>query len=191
MKKISIWFGIPVCILILVGIGFFTYSAINPSRETVIREFLTILHTCPNQTVMDVLANQKDEYEIIPALYSKYFTDSYIDELKTDFRHDLTNYQCSINQLCDELGYEVKIDKIIISHTYANEENEYRTKVNILYGKKGTLEKATLDNHMTEKAIIYFDKTGNTNKIEKIQLYVDLDYQLYKIQRKLQESKDN
>lgn len=69
MKKISIWFGIPVCILILGGIGFFTYSAINPSREAIIRDIMTVLYTSPNPKVLDGLANQKEYSEIALVVY--------------------------------------------------------------------------------------------------------------------------
>lgn len=189
MKKNLIRFGIPVCILILVGIGFFTYSAINPSREAIIRDIMTILYTCPNPKVLDGLANQKEYSEIALDLYGKYLTDELIDEFKS--RNFTAKYQCLTNQFCDELGYEVKIDKIIISHTYAHEENEYHIKVNILYGKKGTLKKATLDNHRTEEITIYFDKSGETNKIETIWEDWTVESELYKLHRDLQESKES
>lgn len=189
MRKISIWFGIPVCILILVGIGFFTYSAINPPREAIIRDIMTILYTCPNPKVLDGLANQKEYSEIALDLYGKYLTDELIDEFKIG--HNAANDQCLITQYCDELGYEVKIEKIIISHTYLNKENEYHIKVNILYGKKGTLKKATLDNHRTETVTIYFDKSGETNKIETMWANFIVESELYKIHRDLQESKES
>lgn len=189
MKKNLIRFGIPVCILILVGIGFFTYSAINPSREAIIRDIMTILYTCPNPKVLDGLANEKEYSEIALDLYGKYLTDELIDEFKS--RNFTAKYQCLTNQFCDELGYEVKIDKIIISHTYLNKENEYHIKVNILYGKKGTLKKATLDNHRTEEITIYFDKSGETNKIETIWEDWTVESELYKIHRDLQESKES
>lgn len=193
MKKISIWFGIPVCILILVGIGFFTYSAINPSREAIIRDIMTVLYTSPNPKVLDGLANQKEYSEIALDLYGKYLTDELIDELFDEFKsfNFTAKYLCLTNQFCDELGYEVKIDKIIISHTYLNKENEYHIKVNILYGKKGTLKKATLDNHRTEEVTIYFDKSGETNKIETMWADFTVESELYKIHRDLQESKES
>lgn len=189
MKKNLIRFGIPVCILILVGIGFFTYSAINPSREAIIRDIMTILYTCPNPKVLDGLANQKEYSEIALDLYGKYLTDELIDEFKSG--NITAKYQCLTNQFCDELGYEVKIDKIIISHTYPYKENEYHIKVNVLYGKKGTLKKATLDNHRTEEVTIYFDKSGETNKIETMWADFIVESELYKIHRDLQESKES
>lgn len=197
MKKALHKHTIPILALILVGIGVLLYPIINPSREAIIRDIMTILYTCPNPKVLDGLANQKEDSEIALDLYGKYLTDELNDEFKIG--HYAAKDQCLITQYCDELGYEVKIEKIMIRQPQwdefytprNNEEYHYHAKVNILYGKKGTLKKATFDNHRTEEACIYFDQSGRTNKIEILRTDRLLKSILYELHQDLQESKES
>lgn len=197
MKKALHKHTIPILALILVGIGVLLYPIINPSREAIIRDIMTILYTCPNPKVLDGLANPKEYSEIALDLYGKYLTDELIDEFKIG--HYAANDQCLITQYCDELGYEVKIEKIMIRQPQwdefytpgNNEEYHYHAKVNILYGKKGTLKKATFDNHRTEEACIYFDQSGRTNKIEILRTDRLLKSILYELHQEYKKSKES